>query len=329
MLSRLWSRLPLFARLTIGVTLILVALAGLSFTVAARTEAGLAQAELKEHASSMLAVLPQTIAEWVVIGDYANVERTLRQWGKREHVQHIAWTDGLGGRIEVANKTDRLDVPDWFVRWLDIPSQHASRAVVIGGRGYGQVQVDMAADSIYGVLWQRFRLQMGSVIDAVRLMMLGILLILRSGLRPLAALDAGALALARGALADRIPSQGGPEFSRVIGTFNHMAESVKTAQEALQEAFERLAVTLSSIGDGVIATDLEGRVEFINPVAEALTGWIADEAKGRSVMQVFPIINETSLEAVDCPVGPKRFDACTRRWSRRSRSHLANRRRLA
>ncbi len=71
----------------------------------------------------------------------------------------------------------------------------------------------------------------------------------------------------------------------------------------LREESERLSVTLSSIGDGVIAADIEGRVEFINPVAEALTGWTATEAKGRSILQVFPIINETTREEVECPIG--------------------------
>jgi PAS domain S-box-containing protein len=65
---------------------------------------------------------------------------------------------------------------------------------------------------------------------------------------------------------------------------------------ALRESEQRFATTLASIGDGVIATDLEGRVTFMNPVAEAVTGWTLSEAVRNPVAEVFRIINaETRL----------------------------------
>ena len=65
---------------------------------------------------------------------------------------------------------------------------------------------------------------------------------------------------------------------------------------------ERLAVTLRSIGDGVITTDTEGRIVLINKVAEELTGWKQEEAVGRSLGEVFNIINEKNHEPIDSPV---------------------------
>ena len=47
----------------------------------------------------------------------------------------------------------------------------------------------------------------------------------------------------------------------------------KRAEEALSESEQRYATTLASIGDAVIATDIEGRITFMNAVAEELTGW--------------------------------------------------------
>jgi PAS domain S-box-containing protein len=63
-----------------------------------------------------------------------------------------------------------------------------------------------------------------------------------------------------------------------------------------------LQITLSSIGDGVITADPDGRVNYLNPVAEALTGWTLTEAAGEEVEQVFRIVNETTREAVEQPV---------------------------
>jgi PAS domain-containing protein len=55
----------------------------------------------------------------------------------------------------------------------------------------------------------------------------------------------------------------------------------RRAEQALQAEREWLRVTLNSIGDAVIATDPAGRVIFVNPVAEVLTGWTEAEAIGR------------------------------------------------
>ena len=59
--------------------------------------------------------------------------------------------------------------------------------------------------------------------------------------------------------------------------------------------------TLASIGDAVIATDADGRVSFLNPVAERLTGWPLAEALGRPIGEVFQIVNETTRELVENP----------------------------
>jgi PAS domain S-box-containing protein len=71
---------------------------------------------------------------------------------------------------------------------------------------------------------------------------------------------------------------------------------------AILKQRERLRVTLQSIGDGVIATDAEGRVTLLNPVAEALTGWTSAEAAGQSIQTVFPIVNEFTREELENPV---------------------------
>jgi PAS domain S-box-containing protein len=70
----------------------------------------------------------------------------------------------------------------------------------------------------------------------------------------------------------------------------------------LEEQRERLAVTLSSIGDAVIVTDEAGRVTMMNAVAESLCGWGRNDAAGRPLAEVFRIVNETTRRTVESPV---------------------------
>jgi PAS domain S-box-containing protein len=74
------------------------------------------------------------------------------------------------------------------------------------------------------------------------------------------------------------------------------------AMRETREQHELLQVTLASIGDAVLTTDEEGRVRFLNDIAEGLTGWKLADAGGLPVETVFPIINETSKEPVPNPV---------------------------
>src|ERR1700737_2632401 len=76
----------------------------------------------------------------------------------------------------------------------------------------------------------------------------------------------------------------------------------KRAQEALTKSQKWLSTTLGSIGDAVIATDMNGAVSFMNRVAESLTGWTQAEAAGTSMDLVFDIVNKETRRPVENPV---------------------------
>jgi diguanylate cyclase (GGDEF)-like protein/PAS domain S-box-containing protein len=83
------------------------------------------------------------------------------------------------------------------------------------------------------------------------------------------------------------------EDGAILG-FYAMSFDVTLRQQAQDELFrehERLDVTLSSIGDGVITSDTAGCVTYLNPVAEKMTGWTSSEATGRPLEDVFNVIN--------------------------------------
>lgn len=72
----------------------------------------------------------------------------------------------------------------------------------------------------------------------------------------------------------------------------------KEAQDALFVEKERAQVTLNSIGDAVISTDISGNVAFLNHIAEKITGWLQAEAVGRSITEVFRVLDASSRVAI-------------------------------
>jgi len=79
-------------------------------------------------------------------------------------------------------------------------------------------------------------------------------------------------------------------------------KQLQNANVTLQVSEEKLAVTLNSIGDAVIATDVEARVTRLNPIAEELCGWTMAEAIGRPVNEIFHIINKDTRKPATIPI---------------------------
>ncbi len=138
-------------------------------------------------------------------------------------------------------------------------------------------------------------------------------LLARSILRPITLLSAATERLASGALGARVELRQADEIGKLASSFDAMAERLQAQSRALVDANERLELrvrertaelgtTLDSIGDGVIATDTDGRVVRINPVAERLTGWPEDEAIGRPLEEVFRVVQEETGLPVESPV---------------------------
>ncbi|HYG63892.1 MAG TPA: PAS domain-containing protein, partial [Thermoanaerobaculia bacterium] len=85
-----------------------------------------------------------------------------------------------------------------------------------------------------------------------------------------------------------------------IPTETSLFDGLQAARELAAEQ-ERLRITLASIGDAVISTDAEGRVTYLNGVAEALTGWTQAEAAGRPLLEIFQILNEETRQPAENP----------------------------
>ena len=91
-----------------------------------------------------------------------------------------------------------------------------------------------------------------------------------------------------------------PGYKEFAVSFMDITDQINAAK-SLEEKNEFLSITLKSIGDGVISTDNEGHITFLNPVTEKLTEWSNQEAFGKSLEDVFHIVNEFSNERCENP----------------------------
>src|SRR5207344_3029165 len=85
--------------------------------------------------------------------------------------------------------------------------------------------------------------------------------------------------------------------SLIIG----IGQAMRAAQARASRQGELLRITLASIGDAVITTDIHGRITYLNAVAESLTGWPQREAAGQPLDAVFRIVNEDTRKPVENP----------------------------
>jgi diguanylate cyclase (GGDEF)-like protein/PAS domain S-box-containing protein len=88
---------------------------------------------------------------------------------------------------------------------------------------------------------------------------------------------------------------------RLLGSLSDIQQR-KQVEALLFEEKERAQVTLASIADAVVTVDTSGRIEFLNPVAERLTGWPLAEARQRPVAEVFAVVDEATGAPIADPV---------------------------
>jgi diguanylate cyclase (GGDEF)-like protein/PAS domain S-box-containing protein len=96
--------------------------------------------------------------------------------------------------------------------------------------------------------------------------------------------------------------KGPQEIVHIASVFNEMITALAERQDALFKEKEQALITLESIADGVITTDIKGQVIYLNPVAERLTGWFTEEINGRELDEIFQIFNEQNREKEKNPI---------------------------
>ena len=138
------------------------------------------------------------------------------------------------------------------------------------------------------------------------------LMVFRRTLKSVTDLQKGIDTIGSGNLEYVIESTHKDEISELSESFNKMTTNLKEvtasktdleqAQASLLASEQRWSTTLASVGDAVIATDLMGKIMFMNGVAEELTGWTLNEAAQKPIKEVFNIVNEQTRLMVEDPV---------------------------
>jgi signal transduction histidine kinase len=243
---RFWDRLPFVARLLITASVALI-VAGLAMLYAsARNEGAEADADLRAQLENELASLPPSLSELLVIGDFATVEQTLSRNVLRANVSRLVYRDNTGVTLQAADSPPPPRAPAWFARWLGLQDYTGERSAVVGGRVYGTLEATITARHAVDRVWAHLARHLSILALAVALDFLGIWLVLRTGLKPLRALDEASLALGRGDLSVRIPEQGSPEFRHSIAAFNGMAANIQQLNDTLEQKVRERTAELAA-----------------------------------------------------------------------------------
>ena len=306
-ITELWGRVGLLPRLMLSVVLVMLAAGSVrSYLLVVDESAYLSghfQTELRETGHFLAPLL----AEQAVRGNFARIQQLLdSQFREREYISRIEWKPHFGSLVAQSSDPVQLEAPAWFLRIAVFPELEESFPVELDGVNYGTLT--LRADPIppLNIVWLHLVAQIKIISMAILLILALTVWLLRSNLKILKRLSAAAYRFEQGEHGVRVEAGGAMEVRAATHAFNSMAGNVEQLLQSLLESESKLRaerecaqVTLSSIGDAVISTDVAGRVEYLNPLAERLTGWAAVEAQGRELHEVFNVIGETTRLPLD------------------------------
>ncbi len=162
--------------------------------------------------------------------------------------------------------------------------------------GVGQKEIQSA---IQKILFE----QAGMIILVGLLLMSACWLAVRSILRPLTQLSANMQAFADGKIEHLMDSKvSDPDLRKLLTVFNRMVRARSQAEKSLKDNETKLSLMLNSIGDAVIATDADGNIVMMNPIAEQLTAFFESEVVGKPLDEILVLVNAQTREKVENPV---------------------------
>ncbi|WP_417224645.1 EAL domain-containing protein [Amphritea sp.] len=186
-----------------------------------------------------------------------------------------------------------------------------SKELIFESELFGVLSIDWSTERLDNEVIHHINMMRYWVIASLLTLTLIILVLIHFfAVRPIGKIHQHLLALNRGNLKSRIDIHCSRELSLLSNAVNNLADALamqklreaelESARRELFEAKEIAEITLHSIGDGVISTDVDGNVQYLNPISERLTGWRTDEARGQPIEKVFNLIDEITRNALPC-----------------------------
>ncbi|MET0266273.1 MAG: EAL domain-containing protein [Duganella sp.] len=297
-----------YSRLFLPILVLIAVMLALRYSILYESETASANARYQQGAAQLSTYLQHRLAPAVAAQDQAAIERVL-------HDALLLNTDLLEARLALdgselaAQRTQppAAAYPPWFGRLQPLPPLRQTLQI-------GAVPLTLhyaptlPLNEVWRTLYQQARVSLVNIV--IIYILLGCVIFVNK--RTFKRINAVTRRFEDGDHAVRMEVRGSLEARVLASTFNSMAQRVQAlvgelqhsqkelsqqlrrtlaAQQQLQAQKERIEVTLASIGDAVLTTDLSGRIDTINEVAQQLTGWSAAQAQGMDLHQVFVLAN--------------------------------------
>jgi PAS domain S-box-containing protein len=239
-----------------------------------------------ENSRMMLQVAALTVAESAVIGDYDTINRTLQRIVHASTLERAEFIDVRGGKLGVAHVHDHnehIPVPQWLNSLVAERLGEVNEVISVGGKDYGVLRLQFAADVLAAELWQLILLSFAA---GAGMLLIGSAIIQVPLRRWLGNFDrvrlreadilSGEIAVT--ALLDRDAPE---EIRRTFDILNRAASR-------LSDERAQASVTLSAINDGVLSTDADYLVRYANPAALLLLGRDDESLIGQDIRTLLP-----------------------------------------
>lgn len=307
-------------RIIIGVVALHAVLMGLVVADMASRQQEFMQHQLSGQGESLARTLAVNAPSWLVSNDLNGLDELVDSLKTTPNLQ-LALILDQDGKVRASTDPGLFNLQltdpvsrrllEGGIRQIWHENQVDSVAVILtNGRPIGYARVILDTVPVQGELAAVTRKGIAYTVFAILFGGLVAWLVVRTMTARLARLSTAADRIAEGDLNVALAEdRGRDEVARLTRDFIQMAAALAEDRQRRDQAEaqlfaekERAQVTLASIGDAVITTDVAGHIEFLNGIAEELTGWTTAEAAGRPLDQVFRIINEVTRATAENPV---------------------------
>ncbi|CAN7722655.1 EAL domain-containing protein [Pseudoduganella sp. LjRoot289] len=296
----LWMRMGIYTRLFVPIFLLVAAVVGVRYTLMTDSESASARLRYEVEAQQLGQYLAAALKPLQREQNQAGIDALLANAAAQNlDLALVQWE--YGGRASTAAAAPLPPGAAVFPRWLEdlagIAPQYQHLRVPLrdGATAAGSpaatlslwFQPTQPLNRVWRALSQQAPISALNIVTIYFL--LGLLIYINRRMQR--RLQAATGRFQNGELGVRMQVSGSPEARAMASTFNSMAGQVQALVQSLQEQKERIEVTLASIGDAVITTGIDGRIDTMNAVAQQLTGCSGEQARGRQLQGVFTLAN--------------------------------------